>query len=83
MIIVTASGGIPAMYGEPFVDRRYVAVSFTAMMKYFDAIRDDEWYGVREIRITEIIGASYDDLTNNSDWLSQCGYYFTTITRAD
>lgn len=78
MIIVKASGHLPRIYGDTFVKRRYIFRSFAEMMQHFDKIRADEWYGNMQIVIHDISGASYDDLINNEDWLSNCNYTFFT-----
>lgn len=79
MIIIKASGHLPRIYGDAFVDRRFIFRSFADMMKHFDKVRDDEWYGNSKIVIHDISGASYDDLINNENWLMDCNYFFYTV----
>lgn len=78
MIIVKASGHLPRMYGDTFFKRCYIFRSFAEMMQHFDKIRANEWYENMQIVIHDISGASYDDLINNEDWLSNCNYTFFT-----
>lgn len=80
MIIVKASSGLPRIYaGEAFVQRRYIFKCFSDMRKAFDKMLNDEWYGFMMINIIEIIGASYDDLKQNEDWLSERQYHFYEV----
>lgn len=79
MINVCASGILPRMYAQSFDRRKFVAQTFDEMKAYFDKLRADEWYGVYNIKIHSIDGATYQEIVDNEDWLRECDYFFFII----
>jgi len=79
MITATVSGTLHAMYGNDFGSRRYVAKDFASFKKYFDDMRKDEWYGVMEIKVHQIDGLTWEEITANKDWFSKVDYYFYEV----